>query len=147
MLNNRLRQLREEHDFSQEDIAKILGKSQKTISSWEKGRTNPKMKDLNQLCTLYDCTYEYLTGIKQHSPNDITIDDILIRITHCNNNELKTIRDQIDFVIESNKRIADIEEQRAALERELEYVKHFQQQSIKQNRPGDQPERFGIRNK
>lgn len=136
MLNNRLRQLREEHDFSQEEIAKILGKSQKTISSWEKGRTNPKMKDLNQLCTLYDCTYEYLTGIKQHSPNDITIDDILIRITHCNNEELKTIRDQIDFVVESNKRIADIEEQRAALERELEYVKHFQQQSINKTAPG-----------
>lgn len=125
MLNNRLRQLREEHDFSQEDIAKILGKSQKTISSWEKGRTNPKMKDLNQLCTLYDCTYEYLTGIKQHSPNDITIDDILVRITHCNNNELKTIRDQIDFVVESNNRIAEIEAERAALERELQYVKQF----------------------
>lgn len=136
MLNNRLRQLREEHEFSQEDIAKILGKSQKTISSWEKGRTNPKMKDLNQLCTLYDCTYEYLTGIKQHSPNDITIDDILVRITHCDNDELKTIRDQIDFVVESNKRIADIEEQRAALERELEYVKHFQQQYINKTAPG-----------
>lgn len=147
MLNNRLRQLREEHDFSQEDIAKILGKSQKTISSWEKGRTNPKMKDLNQLCTLYDCTYEYLTGIKQHSPNDITIDDILIRITHCNNNELKTIRDQIDFVIQSNNRLAEIETERARLERELEYVKHFQQQYTNKNRPGDQPERFGIRNK
>lgn len=136
MLNNRLRQLREEHDFSQEEIAKILGKSQKTISSWEKGRTNPKMKDLNQLCTLYDCTYEYLTGIKQHSPNDITIDDILIRITHCNNEELKTIRDQIDFVVESNNRIAEIEAERAALERELEYVKHFQQQYRNKTAPG-----------
>jgi transcriptional regulator with XRE-family HTH domain len=136
MLNNRLRQLREEHDFSQEEIAKILGKSQKTISSWEKGRTNPKMKDLNQLCTLYDCTYEYLTGIKQHSPNDITIDDILIRITHCNNEELKTIRDQIDFVIQSNNRLAEIEAEKARLERELEYVKHFQQQYINKTAPG-----------
>ena len=76
----RLRQIREEHKLSQEQLAEKMNMSQKTISSWEKDRTYPKVKELHRLCDIYDCTYDYLTGIKQYDSNDITLDDIMLKL-------------------------------------------------------------------
>ena len=38
----KLKVLRAEHDLTQEDLAKILGTTQKVISAWETGRVNPR---------------------------------------------------------------------------------------------------------
>ena len=38
----KLKVLRAEHDLTQEDLAEILGTTQKVISAWETGRVNPR---------------------------------------------------------------------------------------------------------
>lgn len=38
----KLKVLRAEHNLTQEDLAKILGSNQKTISSWETGNVTPR---------------------------------------------------------------------------------------------------------
>ena len=119
MLGKRLRDLREEHGYSQLDLAKKLNKSQNTISSWETGRTMPKMKELNSLCHLYDCTYQYLTGIKQTDPSDITMEDILYKITMFNEDELLKLQHQIEFLLRQKQELRKMEAEKQRLLNEL----------------------------
>lgn len=42
----------------QEDAAKALNVSKKTLSSWENGITVPKLDMVEALCKLYDATYD-----------------------------------------------------------------------------------------
>ena len=130
MLGKRLKQVREENGFSQTEIANRLKKNQNTISSWETGRTQPKLKDLHALCALYGCTYEYLTGTKQHDAGDISLNDILAKIPDLPQSDLEVIVDNCRFQIERARRIAEMEkenerllQQLASYQKELEKLK------------------------
>lgn len=126
MLGRRLKQVREENGFSQDEIAKRLGKNQNTISSWETGRTQPKLKDLHALCALYDCTYEHLTGTKQHDSKDITLDDVLAKIPDFSRDDLIVIIDGCKFQIERQNRIVAMEAENERLMRQvMEYQKEI----------------------
>lgn len=125
MLGNKIRQLREERDWTQCDLAKKLDKSQKTISSWEKGRTNPKVKELHQLCEVFGCTYETLTGIKQHDTQDITFDDVLIRVSTLDLEELERLKDHVTVLIRQQEEMARIEYEKARLEEELRMLQKY----------------------
>lgn len=123
MIGKRLKQVREENGFSQAEIAKRLGKNQNTVSSWETGRTQPKLSELHSLCSIYGCTYEYLTGIRQHNPRDITLDDILVKMKDFDIADLHVIIDGAKFQIE---RIKSIREMEAENERLLRQVAEYQ---------------------
>ena len=59
----RMRNLREDRDFSQADIGKILNKSQQGYSHIENGRAELKIEDLIILCRFYNVSSDYLIGI------------------------------------------------------------------------------------
>lgn len=118
-MNDRLRTIRIEKGFTQEELAKKMNVSQKTISSWETGRTSPKFEESRRLCELYDCTLEYLTGTKQHDSNDITIDDIMFRLKSFDVETLKKISDYADFLIEERYKYKKIMEEKEYLEKQL----------------------------
>lgn len=40
-------------NMRQEDVAKRLNISTRTIANWEKGRTCPRVHDLESLCAIY----------------------------------------------------------------------------------------------
>lgn len=42
-MQNRLRELREQHELTQEDLAVLVGTSRQTIISLEKGKYNPSI--------------------------------------------------------------------------------------------------------
>lgn len=44
--------------LTQEQSAKALHVSKKTIWSWENGKTVPKLDKINAICSLYDVTYD-----------------------------------------------------------------------------------------
>ncbi|MGM0215024.1 helix-turn-helix transcriptional regulator [Enterococcus sp. AZ109] len=48
-MKNNLSKIRTERGISQEQLAKKLNVSQKTISSWEIGRTNPKPHQMQHI--------------------------------------------------------------------------------------------------
>lgn len=124
----KLKIVREEKGLSQVDVAEKLGLSQKTISSWEKGRTNPKFGQLTALCKIYGCTYEYLTGIKQHNSDDITVDDILFRIESFDIPTLERIKTHLDNLLYKKKEYNRIIEEKQELERRLsEYNEQLKQ--------------------
>lgn len=126
MLKNKLKQLREENGLSQVDLAEKLGKSQNTISSWETGRTMPRMKDMNALCSLYDCTLESLTGIKQFDANDITVEDILFRLSSLQTDDLQRLDDQIRYIIDARVEIQKVENEKQQLLEKLKSLEAYQ---------------------
>ena len=58
MLKISLKAARVNAELSQKDVAKALGVSNKTISSWENGDTFPSAKYVTLLCELYNVSYD-----------------------------------------------------------------------------------------
>lgn len=68
-LHLRLRDLREDHDMSQADMAKILSCSQQTYSRYESHTTEIPLESLIFLAEYYDTSTDYLLGItSQNQP-------------------------------------------------------------------------------
>ncbi len=59
---NRIRNLREDRDLRQIDVAKATGIDQKTLSNYETGKTNPDSYALIKLADFFDVTIDYLVG-------------------------------------------------------------------------------------
>lgn len=60
---NRIRELREDHDLTQTQIAKILNMSQTGYSQYEIGKNDIPTKILIALSQYYDTSIDYLLGI------------------------------------------------------------------------------------
>ncbi|MEG0276460.1 MAG: helix-turn-helix transcriptional regulator [Coprobacillus sp.] len=56
----RLRDLREDRDMTQSDIAKMLGVTQTTYSRYESGVLNPPIDVLKELALYYETSIDYL---------------------------------------------------------------------------------------
>ena len=59
----RMKDLREDHDLSQEDIAKVLQTTQEQISKYETGRQMMGMDKYIKLAKYYNVTLDYLAGL------------------------------------------------------------------------------------
>lgn len=58
----RLKELRQENNMTQSDIAKILSTSKMAISHWENGNSEPSIEQLKILATLFNTSVDYLVG-------------------------------------------------------------------------------------
>lgn len=59
-VGQRLKQLREEHSYSQTQVAEYLGIDQSNLSKIERGERNFKLSSLIKLCSLYNCSQDYI---------------------------------------------------------------------------------------
>ena len=59
----RLKDLREDHDLSQEDIAKVLQTTQEQVSKYETGRQMMGIDKYIKLAKHYYVSLDYLTGL------------------------------------------------------------------------------------
>ena len=66
----RLRELREDHDLSQEKVGKVINKSQQGYSHIENGRAELKIEDLITLCRFYEVSADYLIGTEEGREED-----------------------------------------------------------------------------
>lgn len=60
----RLREIREDRDLTQEEVGKVINKSQQGYGHIENGRAELKIDDLIALCRFYRLSADYLIGIK-----------------------------------------------------------------------------------
>lgn len=58
----RLRDLREDHDFRQEDVAEVLGISQTVYSRYERGFQTIPVVHLLKLADFYSVSTDYILG-------------------------------------------------------------------------------------
>lgn len=61
----RLRELREDNDLTQQQVAKVINKSQQGYNHIEMGRAELKIEDLIKLCDFYKVSADYLIGRKE----------------------------------------------------------------------------------
>lgn len=59
----RMKDLREDHDLSQEDIAKVLQTTQEQVSKYETGRQMMGIDKYIKLARYYNVSLDYLTGL------------------------------------------------------------------------------------
>ena len=59
----RIRDLREDADLTQEQVAKILGTSQTMYARYERGANELPIRHLIQLCKLYSVTADDILGL------------------------------------------------------------------------------------
>lgn len=73
MFPNRLKTLRNEHSWTQADLANKINVSPKTIGAWERGTREPPIETITKLSDIFGVSADYLLGKttqKNSEPND-----------------------------------------------------------------------------
>ena len=60
-----IRELREDKDLKQSDIAKLLGTTQQVYSRYEKGINEMPIRHIITLCKYYNVSADFILGINQ----------------------------------------------------------------------------------
>ena len=61
----RMRNLREDRDLTQREVAEVINKSQQGYSHIEEGRAELKIDDLIKLCKFYGVSADYFIGMTE----------------------------------------------------------------------------------
>lgn len=59
-IHSNIYKLRKEHGLNQKQFGQRIGYSQRTISDWEKGNTEPNINAIKKICEIFDISYEEL---------------------------------------------------------------------------------------
>ena len=60
----RLKELRLQHGFSQEELSEQIGIKQSSYSDWENGKFKPNYEKLEKIADLFDVSLDWLVGRK-----------------------------------------------------------------------------------
>ena len=69
ILGDKLSKLRKENNYTQEQLADILGVSRQAISKWESNITYPETDKLIRMSELFNCSLDYLLKESEESDN------------------------------------------------------------------------------
>ncbi|SDO66016.1 DNA-binding transcriptional regulator, XRE-family HTH domain [Eubacterium maltosivorans] len=84
----RIKELREQAGYTQNEIAKKLNLSRSNISQWESGLSVPTLKNALQLKELYGVSLDYLMGLESKETIDISDlsnneKEVILRMLKC----------------------------------------------------------------
>ena len=108
MLGNKIKQLREEKNITQANLAKLLDVSPSTVGMWEQNRRTPDIEILKKLSDILNVSVDYLLG-KTDVRNYLEDPNITIAL-HSDETSL----DYSDLSDEAKKEVQDF----------IEYVRH-----------------------
>lgn len=63
LINNNLKNCREELEITQEELGKVLGVSRKTVTGWENNYDTMPLRKMVQFSNLYKYSLDYITGL------------------------------------------------------------------------------------
>lgn len=89
---NRIRNLREDKDLRQIDVALATGIDQKTLSNYETGKTNPDSFAIIALSRFFNVSTDYLLGVSEVNIKNKS--DIIKHLEKIEK-EIKDIKDSI----------------------------------------------------
>ena len=119
-----LLKMRKQMGWTQMDLSIKSDINPKTISSYENGRTEPNLGEIVKLCSVFDCSIAHLTGTKEREPGDISVEDIMFKLSTLDNDTLLKISDHIKQLLRDKEVMNRMLEEKAELEKkikELEY--------------------------
>jgi transcriptional regulator with XRE-family HTH domain len=76
IFKQRLRELREENKWSQQELADKIGLSQSAITDWERGARSPNLAKTEKLADIFGVTVDYLLGRANKKGIAYTLDEI-----------------------------------------------------------------------
>ena len=68
MDGSRLKEIRKDHNDTQEMLAAKLGFSLATVRKWEQGLSEPNLDTICRICRMYHITSDYLLGLSDEDP-------------------------------------------------------------------------------
>jgi len=89
IIKNRIRDLREDLDLRQIDVANATGIDQKTLSNYETGKTNPDSWAIIRLADFFQVTTDYLLG---YADSNIKNEKELINILNKIEKDIKDVK-------------------------------------------------------
>ncbi|MBO5409492.1 MAG: helix-turn-helix transcriptional regulator [Clostridia bacterium] len=92
LYKNRIRDLREDHDLRQIDVATATGIDQKTLSNYETGKTNPDSYSIIKLAEFFQVTTDYLLG---YSGSNIQTNQDILRVLETMEQSLKDLKNAL----------------------------------------------------
>lgn len=87
--SKRIKDLREDNDLTQQELAEKLNIDKKTLARYEKGKNEPTISTLIQLSLLFNVSIDYIAGIK----------DINIIETPGIKEELETLNEKLTKIV------------------------------------------------
>ena len=100
---NRIKQLREENNWTQLELSQKINCAMSSIAMYEKEDRKPSLEVLIKLSDIFDCSIDYILG-----KSDIRNPEELKNINHANsggldisgldNEDLKELQRQIDYI-------------------------------------------------
>lgn len=60
----RLRELRTERKLTQKQLASLLNTTDDSVFSWEKGRSQPPLETVRNICKIFEVSADFLLGLK-----------------------------------------------------------------------------------
>lgn len=84
-LGDKLSKLRKENNYTQEQLAEILGVSRQAISKWESDVTYPETSKLIRMSELFDCSLDYLLKdtVEVETDNKVQNDNVTDHFRKC----------------------------------------------------------------
>lgn len=109
---NILKKLRQDYDFTQEDLAKKINTSRSNIANYENDKNMPSIDVLNKLSEIFNCSIDYLLGksnVRNTSTIDFSKDELHIALSaedtgYISEDVKKAIENYAKFVIEEEKK-------------------------------------------
>ena len=95
-----LKDLRKEKGVTQEQLAEVLGVSNRSISRWENGVNMPDLDLLVELAKYYDVEIgEILDGERKVTDMDKKTEDTLMKVAEYNNEERSHLTKRINIIL------------------------------------------------
>lgn len=107
---NRIKQLREENNWTQLELSKKMNCAMSSIAMYESETRKPSMEVLLKLSEIFDCSIDYILGKSDiRNPENTDLDKLQIGLStkdysNISDEQLKQIEDFAKFVLKDNKK-------------------------------------------
>lgn len=76
---NRISNLRKQANLSQNDLGKIIGVAQNTLSQWENGLREPDFHSVIKISEYFNVSTDYLLGKEEDMPDELIVLNRIVR--------------------------------------------------------------------
>ena len=97
-IGENIKKLRKQHNMEQKDLAKKLNISDKTVSSWERDRTEPKIGMIEKMCEVFDCEKTEIIG-GELSSSDVFLIEVEKRSRLLSVDDKQNVIQYMDFIL------------------------------------------------
>lgn len=92
-IGNIIRELREENELKQRDLANELNIAKNTLSQYESGKRTPDLETTDQIAREFNVSMDYLCGVHdlRYNPRDKYFKLLMKILDTCSENEKATV--------------------------------------------------------